>query len=491
MRILFLGGFGVNNSLRDLIEGFEALHIDYAYLPYMGTLEDPAALRQALDEGGFTAIIGFCPFYSNEQTMQILAASSPLKLMWEFDAPHREIHNPDALLHQLRGWDGSLTSSNGQHVENFYRQAGKPWWGPIPPPAVDWPLTDPELAADASNYTVTFIGQRYDPNEFPRVVCPRDDIYHTLTAHYEDRFGVFGNKWGPGVDCLPWYHTFYYWRYPTFSLGHHGEKDDHWYFNGRDTRAMGAGACYIHDRANQMDTFFEEGAECFFYESPQEIVDIVEEYRDKPHITHRVAEAGRRKVVKHFGQEATARRILDIIATECGVDPYSGREPGPLSYIVTSLGDEPPPLGDLWQRGQITDHYEFRPLGYPTISEPPEGLPAGGFRIFAFAEERVVGHVAVVPKDIGGLKLGGICGLVMEPMWQVKGATRQLVQVLKQVGRDTGYQVLLGWTSAASRFWAHAGALVRPGGTSSVFIYDRNVAPEALWAATDEHRDSW
>lgn len=493
MRILFLGGFGQAASLRDLIEGFELINTDYAYLPYMGSLENPAALKQALDEGEFDAVIGFCPFYSNEETLTVLAGSKPLKLMWEFDCPHREIGNPEALLKQLRPWDGSLTSSDGPYVEDFYRRAGKPYWGPIPPPALNISLNDPVLRGDASRYLVTLLGQRYDPAQFPRVVVPRHELAARLANEYGQNFGLWGSKWPDGNPPLPWVHCLYYWSLPSFTIGHHGEKDDHWYFNGRDTRAMGTGACYIQDRANEMDTFFEEGKECFFYDSTQDVVDIIEAHCNDLDLLYSVRKAGQAKVQEHFGQVATARKIVNIITETTGVENNWLPE-GPLEFVVEPIDKETDgseDLGGLWERGRIENHYEFEPLGPPSTTIPAVPRGAAGLRIYAHAGSNLIGHVALLTRSIGGYDVGGVCGAVMEPEWQARGATVQMIRVLKLVAHAAGYQAILAWTGGAQRFWAHAGLHLRPGGGAGCWTIDQNVTEEALFALSTPYHDSW
>lgn len=492
MRVLFVGGFGLGESLRDLVEGFELRGIDYAYLPYMGKVENPAALRQALDTGEFTAVIGFCPFYNNPETLTLLTNSKPLKLMWEFDCPHREISKPDELLQQLRPWDGALVSSIGPYVEDFYQhRAHKPYWGPLPPPALNIPLNNPGLNNDASRYLLTFIGQKYDPNILPRTVVPRHEFVPALQAHYGQDFGLWGGGWETGNGHLPWSHCLYYWGLPTFTIGHHGEIDDRWYFNARDTLAMGAGACYIQDRANQMDTFFSEGEECFFYESTQEIIDIVDTYRDQPEVVEAVRAAGQARVQAEFGQGPTTDRICTIISQQTSVEV--GSTESPIRYEVEPLDDEAnvrSEVNGLWATGEVRDHYEFRPLGLPAIPTPVE-RGAAGLRLYAYDGSRLIGHVALLNKHIGPFDVGGVCGLIMDQRWQEAGATVQLVRVLKAVGRAAGYQAIVGWTSGAPRFWAHAGLHTQPGGAAGCWVYDRSITPEALMLMSTPYQGSW
>jgi len=499
VRVLFIGGFSASRSLKDLMDGFDLVGADYAYLPYMGDVEDPNALQQALNEGDFTAIIGFCMYYTRPESTELLKRAKPLKLSWQFDAPHREINSPEHLRKAMTGWDGALTSANGEHVHGFYQRERMQYWGLFPPPAMDMPLRNQEIAEDASQFIVTFLGQKYDREEFPRTLIDRGEMGKVLKAKYGGRFGLFGKKWDNPCGYLPWYHCLYYWYYPAMTIGHHGEIDDHWYFNGRDTRAMGVGACYIQDRANEMDTFFVEGKECFFYDSVGDIVNIVEAYKDDPNKRHRVARAGQQKVLQHFSRERTALRILKIIEEETG-ERFTPPEDSPVEYVVDAVDKEQEVrngISDLWRTGQFGNHYEFRPLGKPQVDLQGPVRGKAGFRVYAFANNKMVGHVGVLNRNIGGYDIGAVSGSAIDPEWRRRGLGPQLARVLQQAGAAAGYQLLLTWTEHTSRFWAHAGFIIEPGGAAGVYIYDPSVARvndyslAHIWPVVKPYRNSW
>ena len=501
MRILFLGGYGIGRSLEDLWDGFQMVGADCAYLPYMGTLENPELLKEVLDTGDFTAIIGFCMYHGNERTIEVLKQSSAYKLMWQFDSPHREMDSPDLLAKQLIGWDTSLCSADGEYVQRFFKSIGKPFHGIFPPPVIaNLNLTDQAIWDNASQYLLTVIGQPH--TAFHRVVCSRGEVVDQVRKAYgEESVGVFGRFWEPDCPVLDWHECLYYWAGAKFALGHHGEKDDHWYLNGRDTRAMGAGACYIVDRANQLDTMLEDGKHCFFYDNANDVVDIIRDLKDDEETCNAVRLAGQKFITDNYRQDVMAMNIIKIIEDATG-ETFAPMDANTTKPVVTytympidTEGEGPPELSKLWDDTQAGTRGTsgFHPFSYE-VSIPDDVISGkAGLRVMAYSKlDKLIGQVALVNRNLGGINIGGICGMAVDSDWWNTGMPSRLLEVVKEVGRTAGYRALVAYIGKEQRtFFRQCGYNVHPGRNIAIYTYDRNIGQELLWDAAHDNQDRW
>jgi len=505
MRILLLGGHGLARPLQDLWDGFQMLGADCSYLPYMGEREQPDVLKRTLEAGNYTAVIGFCMYYACEESLDLLEQSSAYKLMWQFDSPHREIDSPELLAQQLRGWDASLCSSAGPYVEDFFRRLGKPFYSLFPPPvALNPDMSDNDMWNTASAYTTTFIGQPHTDPGLSRTICTRPDLVESVEQAFgPEAVGVFGRGWEQERPVLDWHECLYYWAAPTSTLGHHGEKDDRHYLNGRDTRAMGAGACYVCDRANELDTLLEDGHHCFFYDSPKHAVDIIRSIVAEEDGFRSVREAGQKFVTEHWSQDKMAQNIIDIIEDQTGV-PFqpqadSGRDPV-VRYSTMTIDAEtegPNDLSGLWADslagyvqtvptvGQAMD-YELGP-----VPEPARGR--AGLRVLVRDRPgTLVGHAALVNRELAGLDVGGLCGTAVLPAWWTTGVPGRLLEVVKQAGRAAGYEALVGYIPADQRdLFRQCGYSVHSRHNIALYVYNRDLPLQSLWDAAVACEERW
>lgn len=505
MRILLVGGYGLNRSLKDLADGFAEIGVATGYLPYMGDLENPAMLRQALETGSFDAVLGFCMYYESQETLDVIDQAKAHTLMWHFDSPRRELEAPRLFVRQVRPWDALLTSSLGPIVEAAAVQANVPWFGYFPPPtrrSLDF--SNREVWDDAAEHLVTFLGECYGGPAWPRTVVDRFAMAERLTSEFGDELGLFGKFYVPERRVLDWPECLYYWAAPSCTIGHHGESEGYHYLNGRDIRAMGAGACYICDRSNALDTFFEEGVHCLFYDNLDDLVEKVRWCEANPEPVGTMRGRARAMILERFGHDVMAQRIVDIVRDATGLDEASEaatleEEPIVLHVVaIESENDMPDGLGQLFTMcfGELEPdqalQVSFRPVAYRMAQEvlPPRG--AAGLRVLAYSGDVLVGHVALVNRDVRGMDAGGICAVCVHPEWQYTSIGCELLDRAKEAGRLAEYQFLLGWiTPETANFYRQAGMIVRPNLRQAAYMYDTGLTMERIWSAADQTSQRW
>lgn len=303
MRILIAGGEAYREVIQRLGTALQTAGHTLWHLPVesgrwaWGEEMSLAILRRPYD-----VILGFCPYYWPAGLQeQIAEQDGALRVLWNFDDPHRILTWGDALARDLAPWQAVLTSSWEPWVAEWYAKAGRPALPVYPPgPAPSGGLREPwEGLCD-----VLFMGSEYSRADWPWQEFTRGELVEALRERglrvtvYGDRFPAGPISW---MNELPWHCS------AAVNLGQHVRRA--LWLNFRDAMVPCAGGFYLcDDNPGTREIFGETVA---YYSSPEEAADMASDYLAQPRERERMAQAAQRIAERNFGPVAIGKQFTE------------------------------------------------------------------------------------------------------------------------------------------------------------------------------------